>query len=202
MEGLEVDGRMKVKTLKENFKKFFGYTLRVYNTQNHFVDEDLLLANVRQDDDKKTGEFSINPEWRIDEFEKEFMDMFAIKVQVATADDSALADNALKVISGKSLNVDGRMKVKTLKDAFKETYGFCLKVYNTQNHFVDDDLLLCNVRQDADAAKTGETTIDPTWTIDEFEKNFMAIYGIKVQVYTPDESKLADNNIKLFWGNE
>ncbi|MBQ5451879.1 MAG: hypothetical protein IIU03_01550 [Bacteroidales bacterium] len=201
MEGLKVDGRMKVKTLKENFKKTFGYTLRVYNTQNHFVDEELLLADVRQDDSVKTGEFSIDPEWTIDEFEKNFKDAFAIKVQVATQDDSALAENNLKVVSGKSLKVDGRMKVKTLKEDFKNTYGFCLRVYNTQNHFVDDELLLANVRQDAEAAKSGETAIDPTWTIDEFEKNFMSNYGIKVQVYTPDDSKLADNNIKLFWGN-
>lgn len=200
MEGLKVDGRMKVKTLKENFKKTFGYTLRVYNTQNHFVDEELLLANVRQDEDVKTGEFSINPEWTIDEFEKNFMDVFAIKVQVATQDDSALAENSLKVISGKTLKVDGRMKVKTLKEEFKNTYGFCLRVYNTQNHFVDDELLLANVRQDADASKSGETSINPEWTIDEFEKNFKETYGIKVQVYTPDDSKLADNDIKLFWG--
>ena len=187
--------------MKENFKKTFGYTLRVYNTQNHFVDEELLLADVRQDDSVKTGEFSIDPEWTIDEFEKNFKDAFAIKVQVATQDDSALAENNLKVVSGKSLKVDGRMKVKTLKEDFKNTYGFCLRVYNTQNHFVDDELLLANVRQDAEAAKSGETAIDPTWTIDEFEKNFMSNYGIKVQVYTPDDSKLADNNIKLFWGN-
>ena len=78
MEGLKVDGRMKVKTLKENFKKTFGYTLRVYNTQNHFVDEELLLADVRQDDSVKTGEFSIDPEWTIDEFERNFKDAFAI----------------------------------------------------------------------------------------------------------------------------
>jgi AraC-like DNA-binding protein len=201
MEGLKVDGRMKVKTLKDNFKKTFGYTLRVYNTQNHFVDEELLLSDVRQDDSVKTGEFSIDPEWTVDEFEKNFMGAFAIKVQVATQDDSALAENSLKIISGKSLKVDGRMKVKTLKEAFKNTYGFCLRVYNTQNHFVDDELLLSNVRQDADAAKSGETSIDPSWTIDEFEKNFKENYGIKVQVYTPDDSKLADNDIKLFWGS-
>ena len=98
------------------------------------------------------------------------------------------------------LKVDGRMKVKTLREEFKNTYGFCLRVYNTQNHFVDDDLLLCNVRQDADASKSGDSSINPLWTIDEFEKNFMETYGIKVQVYTPDDTKLADNDIKLFWG--
>ena len=156
MEGLKVDGRMKVKTLKANFKKAFGFSLRVYNTQNHFVDEELLLANVRQDDNTKTGACEINPEWTVDEFEKAFMEAFAIKVQVAVADDSALADNSAILVSGKTLKVDGRMKVKTLKEAFKELYGFTLRVYNSQNHFVDDDLLLANVRQDATADKSDE----------------------------------------------
>ncbi len=201
MEGLKVDGRMKVKTLKADFKKCFGYSLRVYNTQNHFVDEELVLAQVRQDADAaKTGEFSVDPMWTIDEFEKNFMETFGIKVQVYTKEDDKLAENELPVCSGKALKVDGRMKVKTLREEFKNTYGFCLRVYNTQNHFVDDELLLCNVRQDADASKSGESSINPMWTIDEFEKNFMGTYGIKVQVYTSDDSKLADNDIKLFWG--
>ena len=75
------------------------------------------------------------------------------------------------------------------------------KVYNTQNHFVDDDALISAVRHTDDIDKSGEISINPEWTIDEFEKKIMEFYGVKVQVYTPDESKLADNNIKLFWGN-
>jgi hypothetical protein len=108
----------------------------------------------------------------------------------------------LKIISGKSLKIDGRMKVKTVRENFKETYGFCLRVYNTQNHFVDDDDLICAVRQDDNADKSGDITINPEWTIDEFEKKVMEIFGVKVQVYTPDDTKLADNDIKLFWGNK
>lgn len=203
MEGLKVDGRMKVKTLKADFKKTFGYALRVYNTQNHFVDEELLLANVRQDAEaNKSGEFSIDPEWTVDEFEKKFKETFGIKVQVYTQDDTALADNNLKIISGKSLKVDGRMKVKTVRENFKETYGFCLRVYNTQNHFVDDNLLICEVRQAENIDKSGNISINPEWTIDEFEKKIMETFGVKVQVYTPDDTKLADNNIKLFWGDK
>lgn len=201
MEGLKVDGRMKVKTLRADFKKTFGFALRVYNTQNHYVDDELLLANVRQAEEaSKSGEFTIDPEWTVDEFEKKFMETFGIKVQVYTTDDTQLADNNLKISSGKSLKVDGRMKVKTLRENFKNTYNFCLRVYNTQNHYVDDELLLSNVRQNQDADKSGDITIDPNWTIDEFEKKFMETYGIKVQVYTPDDTKLADNDIKLFWG--
>jgi hypothetical protein len=189
--------------LKADFKKTFGYALRVYNTQNHFVDDDDLLSAVRQDADaSKSGEFSIDPEWTVDEFEKNFKENFGIKVQVYTQDESGLADNNLKIISGKSLKIDGRMKVKTVRENFKETYGFCLRVYNTQNHFVDDDDLICAVRQDDNADRSGDITINPEWTIDEFEKKVMEIFGVKVQVYTPDDTKLADNDIKLFWGNK
>ena len=138
----------------------------------------------------------------MDEFEKNFMATFGVKVQVYTQDDTALADNNLKIISGKSLKIDGRMKVKTVRENFKETYGFCLRVYNTQNHFVDDDDLICAVRQDDNADRSGDITINPEWTIDEFEKKIMETYGVKVQVYTPDDTKLADNDIKLFWGNK
>ena len=88
------------------------------------------------------------------------------------------------------------------QELFKETYGFCLRVYNTQNHFVDDDDLICAVRQDDNADRSGDITINPEWTIDEFEKKVMEIFGVKVQVYTPDDTKLADNDIKLFWGNK
>jgi len=125
MEGLKVDGRMKVKTLRADFKKTFGFALRVYNTQNHYVDDELLLANVRQTEDaSKSGDFTIDPEWTVDEFEKNFKDTFGIKVQVYTTDDTQLADNNLKISSGKSLKVDGRMKVKTLRENFKNTYNF------------------------------------------------------------------------------
>ncbi len=200
MEGLKVDGRMKVKTLRANFKKAFGFTLRVYNTQNHFVDDELLIANVRQGEETQNGACEINPEWTVDEFEKAFMQAFSIKVQVAEPDDSKLADNSAILVSGKTLKVDGRMKVKTLKEQFKNLYGFTLRVYNTQNHFVDDDLLIADVRQTEDADKSAEVYIDPTYTIDEFEKAFMAAFGVKIQVAEADDSKLADNNIKLFWG--
>ncbi|MCQ2975548.1 MAG: hypothetical protein MJ211_12175 [Bacteroidales bacterium] len=100
MAEIKVDGRMKVKTLRAAFKENFGATLRVYNTSNHFVDDEALLCNVRQDDDVKVQEFTIDPKWTVDEFEKKFMDVYAIKVQVATADDSKLADNnlALEVV--------------------------------------------------------------------------------------------------------
>ena len=47
MADLKIDGRMKVKTLKENFKKNFGATLRVYKSvtcKGAFADDDATSA--------------------------------------------------------------------------------------------------------------------------------------------------------------
>jgi hypothetical protein len=44
--GLNIDGRMKVKTLKDQFKKEFGLTLRVYDGRK-FADGDATLASIR-----------------------------------------------------------------------------------------------------------------------------------------------------------
>ena len=48
MADFRVDGRMKVKTLKANFKKEFGATLRVYTTVNckAVADDDATLSSL------------------------------------------------------------------------------------------------------------------------------------------------------------
>ena len=58
MADLKIDGRMKVKTLKENFKKNFGATLRVYKSitcKGAFADDDATLASLRSADAKRQG---------------------------------------------------------------------------------------------------------------------------------------------------
>ena len=49
MAEFKLDGRMKVKTLKENFNKCFGATLRVYTTPacKQFADDNATLASIR-----------------------------------------------------------------------------------------------------------------------------------------------------------
>ena len=47
MADFKLDGRMKVKSLKDNFKKTFGATLRVYKSvtcKGAMADEDATLA--------------------------------------------------------------------------------------------------------------------------------------------------------------
>jgi hypothetical protein len=54
---LNINGRMKVKTLKSEFKDEFGLTLRVYDGRS-FADEDATLASIRKGDSKGGGVLS------------------------------------------------------------------------------------------------------------------------------------------------
>ena len=48
---LNINGRMKVKTLKANFLEEFGLTLRVYDGRS-FADPEATLASIRKGDSK------------------------------------------------------------------------------------------------------------------------------------------------------
>lgn len=88
---------MTVRVLKEQFKKNFGSTLRVYKGVG-FADDSLRLASLRAAD-KAGGQFSCGGNMKVGNFEKQMMDLFGIKVQVANADDTALADNSITLVA-------------------------------------------------------------------------------------------------------
>lgn len=95
MADLKIDGRMKVKTLKANFKKEFGATLRVYKSitcKGAMADEEATLSSLRSAD-AKGGEVTVGANKRVGNFEKEFAAAFGIGVQVADKADKNLADN-------------------------------------------------------------------------------------------------------------
>ena len=101
MAEFKLDGRMKVKTLKANFKKEFGASLRVYKSESckgAFADDDATLASLRTEG-KKGGELTVGGNLRVGNFEKKIAEMFGIGVQVATKDDSKLADNDLTLVA-------------------------------------------------------------------------------------------------------
>jgi hypothetical protein len=95
MADFSISGKMKVKTLKANFKEAFGSSLRVYVGQK-FADDDATLASIRKDD-AKGGEVKANGNMLVGNFEEKILEEFGIKVQVATPDDSALVDNKLSL---------------------------------------------------------------------------------------------------------
>ena len=100
MADLSISGKMKVKTLKANFKEEYGSTLRVY-VGKKFADDNATLASIRKED-AKGGEVKINGKMLVGNFEKKILEEFGIIIQVATPDDSKLSDNSLTLTaSGK-----------------------------------------------------------------------------------------------------
>ena len=95
MADFKFDGRMKVKSLKDNFKKTFGATLRVYKSvtcKGAMADEDATLASLRAEG-YKGGELVVGSNLRVGSFEKKIAELYGIGVQVADKDDKKLADN-------------------------------------------------------------------------------------------------------------
>ena len=86
MAEFKIDGRMKVKKLKEDFFNEFGGVLRVYNGKSK-ADDDASLASIRSNDVAKGGELLCRGNRSVKSFKQEMWDIFGIKVQVATKDD-------------------------------------------------------------------------------------------------------------------
>lgn len=89
MTEFKIDGRMTVRGLKEAFNKEFGGTLRVYNGKSKAEDTDRLAA-LRSEDGKSNGEFNCAGNLTVGGFKKRMMEIFGIKVDVATCDDFVL----------------------------------------------------------------------------------------------------------------
>ena len=99
MAEFSLDGRTKVKTLKANFKKNFGATLRVYKAVSckcAFADDEATLASIRGEG-AKGGELLVRGNMQVGNFEKKVAEMYGIGVQVANADDTKLADNSITI---------------------------------------------------------------------------------------------------------
>lgn len=93
--------------------------------------------------------------------------------------------------------IDGRMKVKGLKEKFKETFGLTLRVYTTVNckQPAKDDATLASIR--AEGAKGGEVAVGSNRKVGSFEKMVAEAYGIGVKVANADNTKLAKDDETL-----
>ena len=94
MAEFNISGRLTVKSLKKQFKEAFGATLRVYKGKQ-FAD-DATLASIRVGD-VKGGELKCAGNLKVGNFENKMKELFGVTVQVATKDDSALADNDITI---------------------------------------------------------------------------------------------------------
>ncbi len=93
----------------------------------------------------------------------------------------------------KDIRVDGRMKVDTFKNNFKEKFGVSIRIYKGPR-FADGSLTLSSIR--SESAKGGTIEINGRTHVKNVEKMFEEEMGIKVQVENKD-GELADNNVSL-----
>jgi hypothetical protein len=105
---MNINGRMKVKTLRADFMKEFGLTIRVYDGRS-FADEDATLASIRKGD-SKGGEFSPKRNSKVGLLENKIEELFGLKTQIAGSDDSYLCDNDLTLAG--ALETDQKKVVK------------------------------------------------------------------------------------------
>ena len=106
MAEFKIDGRMTVKTLKEKFKKEFEGTLRVYNGREK-ADDSATLAAIRTGD-AKGGKLVCRASRTVGKFEQEMMEVFGIKVQVASPDDWVLALDGITLANLKNIPKQAR----------------------------------------------------------------------------------------------
>jgi len=104
-----------------------------------------------------------------------------------------------KAIFGlKDIRVTGNMKVLTLKQQFRESFGTEIRVYKTTNtgkgaRPADDNATLASISE----KKVEDITISKHKMVGEIEEEFKEKMGIGIQIMTPDGKKFAPNDIKL-----
>jgi hypothetical protein len=92
-------------------------------------------------------------------------------------------------------DITGNLKVGTLKKRFKDEFGSTLRVYNGVK-FADDDATVASIAKKT-IQKGSEVKAHGRTKVGNFEESIKETYGIRVQVASPDDSSLVDNNLTL-----
>ncbi len=101
MADFKINGNMKVGTLRENFTKEFGSTIRLYNGIK-FADDNDKVGTIAKKSVAHGKDVSANGRTLVKNFEKQMKDVYGIKIQVASKDDSQLVSNDISLTaSGK-----------------------------------------------------------------------------------------------------
>ena len=96
MADFKINGNMKIKTLRANFKKQFGSTIRLYSGPN-FASDDDTVGSIAKKSVKHGQEVNANGRLLVKNFEKQMQDVYGIRIQVATKDDSQLVSNDISL---------------------------------------------------------------------------------------------------------
>ena len=127
MADISFTGNKKVKSIQKEFKEAYGATLRVYKGAK-YADPDATLASLRAAG-KKGGEIKINGNKKVGNFEKEVLEEYGIKIQIAKPDDSGLSDNDLTIsAAGKEKYSVGRIMLERVAIMFLRIYRYSLSL--------------------------------------------------------------------------
>lgn len=204
---MNINGRMKVKTLRAEFKEEFGLILRIYDGRS-FADDNSTLASIRKGDNKG-GDFSPRKSTKVGNLEDKIMDKFGIKVQISGSDDSYLCNNDLtlakaldkddKKIARKSNKVmSGSANLNTYKDGDEDLDGMAegLTEGEDSDYWVDEllnkyengkevakDMLRKAVIQATTAEDIGCLIDIAKSAINQLDDKALAEYAIEESVY-------------------
>lgn len=152
---LNINGRMKVKTLKDQFKADFGLSLRLYDGRS-FANEDSTLASIRKEGDINiAGEFSPRRNMLVGNFEEKMMETFGIKCQISGSDDSYLCDNDLTLAAAQEKDQAKLERASSRKDSVS-------KIEEDSSENQDETIDECEVSEDelADIAYDSDIEIN------------------------------------------
>lgn len=91
--------------------------------------------------------------------------------------------------------IDGRMRVDSFQNQFKEAFGGTLRVYY-HHHFADATARLSEIRGEGVPA-TGELKANGNMRVGNFEEKMMELFGIEVQVADEKNEVLINNDATL-----
>ena len=131
MAEFKIDGRMTVRTLKENFKNTFEGTLRVYDGREK-ADDNATLASIRKND-VKTGEYVCRGSRTVGKFIEEMEEVFGISIKVASPDDWVLALDGITLANLKNI------KKNATKADMEELVAYKRKGEEMDEEDYDDD---------------------------------------------------------------
>ena len=88
------------------------------------------------------------------------------------------------------ISINGRMTIASFKKQFKEHFGATLRVYH-RNTFAEDKATIASIRKRG-KDKAGELSIMSNMRVKSFEQKVAQMFGIRVQVATPNDKRLVD----------
>ena len=93
------------------------------------------------------------------------------------------------------LKLAGRMKIGGFRKAFRDAFGSTLRVYKGK-HYADDGATIGSVA--GKPIKRGtKFSLSPQVKVGRFEQDLWKHFELRVQVRTPDDSQLVDNELTL-----